>query len=359
MSGNASDLLRRVLLSRYAGALIGLIGVSAYLTATEPVFLTWDNVTNIVRAQTVLAILAVGMTFVVLTAGIDLSVAAMTAVAAMILGLTIEAEWPWALAALATIGVATVLGLANGFLIGVARISFFVVTLGTLSIFTSIALLSNSGETISLFGSVAFAPIRDLVNDSVGPFPVLLIAVAVLYVIGAFVLRYTAFGRATYAVGSNPEAARLAGINVVGVLVAVYVISGACAGLAAIVQAGRLTAASPQVDPTLLLTVIAAVLIGGTSYTGGVGGLLGTLIGVLFLGVIQNGLSLADVSTFWQGMVSGLILIIAVGLGVLREHGWELRLRRGAGARRAAGGVAALVEAPEAPATDGEPTEGG
>src|SRR5439155_1936336 len=148
-----------------------------------------------------------------------------------------------------------------------------------------------------------------------------------LYLIGAFVLRYTAFGRAAYAVGANPEAARLTGIEVTGVLIAVYTIAGLTAGFAAIVSTGRLTAAGPQVDPNLMLNVIAAVLIGGTAFTGGDGGLLGTLIGVLFLGLIQNGLQLSSVSTFWQGTVSGVILIVAVGLGLLRDYGVRRRLR--------------------------------
>ncbi len=142
-------------------------------------------------------------------------------------------------------------------------------------------------------------------------------------------LRYTRFGRALFAVGSNAEAARLNGINVSAVLMTVYGIAGLTAGVAAIVSVGRLTGASPESDPTLLLTVITAVLIGGTAYTGGEGGVFGTLIGVLFLGVVQNGLTLSGVNTFWQGMVSGLILIGAVGLEVLRRRGRLPSLRRG------------------------------
>ena len=180
-----------------------------------------------------------------------------------------------------------------------------------------------------------------------------------LYLVGAFVLHLTPFGRAVYAVGSNPDAARLTGINVKIVLVAVYAISGLAAGLAAVVQTGRLTAAGPQVDPNLMLAVIAAVLIGGTAFTGGDGGLLGTAIGVLFLGVVQNGLQLSDVSTFWQGTVSGGILILAVGLGVLRDVGWRWRLRsrvpRVPGPR--AGGEASW-RTPTTPATPGPPGSG-
>ena len=146
-----------------------------------------------------------------------------------------------------------------------------------------------------------------------------------LLLIAGGVLRYTGFGRALFAVGSNPEAARLNGIDVGRIMLITYAIAGLTAGLASVVQVGRLTGASAQADPTLLLTVIAAVLIGGTAYTGGEGGVLGTLIGVLFLGVVQNGLTLSDVSSFWHGTVSGVILIAAVGLGVLRDRGWRMR----------------------------------
>jgi ribose/xylose/arabinose/galactoside ABC-type transport system permease subunit len=249
----------------------------------------------------------------------------------MIFGLAIRDGAPWFVAVLATVGFGLALGLANGILIGIAKISFFVVTLGTLSIYASIALLTTSGETISLYDKPSFTTSSTLANATALGIPRALFMCAVLYAIGAFVLRYTRFGRSVYAVGSNPEAARLAGVKVVAVLVAVYALSGLAAGLAAVVQTGRLAASAPQVDPTLMLTVVAAVLIGGTSYTGGEGGLLGTVIGVFFLGVVQNGLTLSGVSSFWQGTVSGLILIVAVGLGVLREHGWSLhrRLRSG------------------------------
>jgi ribose/xylose/arabinose/galactoside ABC-type transport system permease subunit len=220
----------------------------------------------------------------------------------------------------------------NGVVIGIMRIPFFVVTLGTLSIYQSVALLSTSGETVSLFSFPKFNQVQVLINQNTGPLPTVLLLAGALYLIGVFVLHFTGFGRGVYAVGSNPEAARLSGINVTGVLVSVYAIAGLSAGFAAVVQTGRLTAAGPQVDPNLMLNVIAAVLIGGTAFTGGDGGLFGTVIGVLFLGVVQNGLQLSSVSTFWQGTVSGLILVLAVGIGVLRDSGvagrWRARLLR-------------------------------
>ena len=319
----------RLSLGRYTGVIVGLVAVCAYLWATEPVFMTWDNWQNIIRSQAVVALLAIGMTFVVLTGGIDLSVASITIASSMVLGVAIDHGWSWQPAALAAIGAGTIMGLLNGLTIGVIKIPFFVVTLGTLSIYQSFALLTTNGETISLFTFPTFVPLADLINGNVGPVPTLLLFAAVLYLAGIVVLRYTHFGRAVFAVGSNPEAARLTGINVTLILVSVYTISGLLAGFGAVVLTGRLTASGPQVDPNLMLTVIAAVLIGGTAFTGGDGSLVGTIVGVLFLGVIQNGLSLSGVSTFWQGTVSGLILILAVGIGVLRDHGWRLRSTRG------------------------------
>jgi ribose transport system permease protein len=328
-SGGLRDLrsLRRLSLGRYTGVLLGFAVIFVYLSITEPVFLTWGNWQNIIRSQAVVFTLGIGMTFVVLTGGIDLSIASATAGAAMILGIVVRDGGSWWLGALAGLGIAFAFGLANGLMIGVLKIPFFVVTLGTLSVYQSIALLSTSGETVSLFTFPRFNEIPTLINGSVGVVPTVLLFGGALYLIGAFVLRYTSFGRGVYAVGANPEAARLTGIKVSHVLIAVYTISGLSAGFAAIVQTGRLTAAGPQVDPNLLLNVIAAVLIGGTAFTGGDGGLLGTVIGVLFLGLIQNGLQLSSVSTFWQGTVSGTILILAVGLGVLRDYGVRQRLR--------------------------------
>jgi ribose transport system permease protein len=321
----AASTFRYSSFGRLAGVLVGLIVVCGYLWATEPVFMTWANWQNVIRSEAVVAILAIGMTFVVLTGGIDLSVASMTSVAAVVLGLSIHAGWE--LAALAALGAGLGMGLLNGGLIGPARIPFFVVTLATLSIYQSIALvIAPGGETISLESVKVFSPVATLANGSVGPIPSVLFLIVGLYLLGSLTLRLTSFGQAVYAVGSNREAARLAGIRVTAVIVAVYAVCGLTAGIGAIVQAGRLTAAQSQADPNLMLTVVAAVLIGGTAFSGGEGNLLGTAIGVLFLGLIDNGLALRNVNAFWEGAISGSILIGAVGIGVLRQR--RLRLRR-------------------------------
>jgi ribose/xylose/arabinose/galactoside ABC-type transport system permease subunit len=314
---------------RHAGLLLALGAVVVFFAVTQDVFLTWDNMMNIVRANTVTLVLAVGMTFVVLSAGFDLSIGSATVAAGMILGLTLHAGWGAPLAVGTTLVFALGLGLANGVLIARAKIPFLVVTLGTLAIYQSFALVIDDGQSVSVFGKRGFGTLASFVGDDVGPFPVLLVFDAVLVLLAAGVLRATVYGRSLFAVGANPEAARLNGIDVGRILMATYAIAGVTAGLAALVQVGRLTSASPQADPALLLTVIAAVLIGGTAYTGGEGGVGGTVIGVLFLGVVQNGLTLSDVSAFWQGTISGVLLIAAVGLGAVRERRAGLTPQRG------------------------------
>jgi ribose/xylose/arabinose/galactoside ABC-type transport system permease subunit len=309
------------------GALVGLIAVGIYLSVTQSTFLTWPNLMNIVKSNSVVLVLAVGATFVIIAAGIDLSAAAATTAAAMVLGLALDAGWPTIPAVIICLLAGCVLGAFNGVLITKLNVSFLVVTLGALAIFQSIALVMRSGQTITVFSKPAFEPINTFANGSVGSVPVLLLFDVFVLLLAGGVLRYTKYGRALFAVGSNAEAARLNGINVKQVTFFVYVIAGLTAGAASIVQVGRLTAASPNIDPTLLLNVLAAVLIGGTAYSGGEGGVLGTLIGVLFLGVVQNGLTLSGVSTFWQGMVSGGILIGAVWIGGLRHRRWRRSTR--------------------------------
>jgi ribose transport system permease protein len=312
---------RRIPIGGHLGVLIALILCCVYLASTQSAFRTWGNVTNIVGSNSVTLVLALGATYVIIAGGLDMSIAAGTAATGMILGLVVQAGAPLILVLLAPIGFGLLIGFINGALITFGRISFLVVTLGALSIYTSFALIVKSGSTIVVFDNPTFNPVYDFATHKVGPIPIVMIFDVIISLVAAGVLRYTSFGRSVFAVGSNREAARLNGINVTMVVLMVYVITGLTVGLASIVEVGRLTGASPTVDPTLLLGVLAAVLIGGTAYTGGSGSIIGTIIGVLFLGVVQNGLTIVGVSSFWQGMVNGLILIAAVGIGVLREHG--------------------------------------
>lgn len=304
----------------YLGVLLALILLSAVLAVTQEGFASWNNLMNIVRDNSVVLMLALGATFVIISAGIDLSVASTAAASGMILGITLNKGWPLSASLFASIAFAALLGFLMGVTIAWLKISFLVVTLGGLSIFQSIALVMTNGLTQAVFGMPTFDGLSALVNNRIAGIPYVLIFDAVMVAIAGYVLTYTRFGRSVYAVGSNVDAARLNGIRVGAVVIAVYTIAGLATGVGAALQVARLTAASPQADPTLLLTVVTAVLIGGTAYSGGEGGVVGTVVGVAFLGVVQNGLTLVGVNTFWQGLVSGLVLITAVGIEVLRRR---------------------------------------
>ena len=321
-------MFQSISLGKSSGVVIGLIAVFIYMSFSNPLFLTWGNIINIFRAQSVVFILSIGMTFVILCGMLDLSVASATGTAAMAFGFAIKTGHSPVVAVLIALGVGVMLGFINGFLIGFARISWFVTTLATLSIYASSILVITHGSTISLFTIKSFKPVQYLANQNIGQIPIILIIIVILYIVSWVILDRTLFGRAVYAVGSNPEAARLNGINVPLTLMFVYMIAGLTCGIGAVQQVGRLTAAVPTTDPNQMLAVIAAVLIGGMSLKGGEGGLFGTFLGALFLGVIQNGLTLQGISAFWQGTVTGLILIFAAGLAVIREKEFRNKFSR-------------------------------
>lgn len=290
---------------------IVLLALIILFAVTQPNFFTMGNLLNILRLQAVPMILAVGMTMVILTGGADLSVGSALALSGIVAGILFVSGVPVVLVIIVTILFGLLLGAINGLLIGIVGMSFFVVTLGTLSGYRSLALVASNGAAIQL----SDAPLLLFIGDGqlgILPMPVLIAIIVTL--IGYLMLAHTSWGRKVYAVGSNREAARLAGIRVGGIIFSVYAISGLLAGLAAVIQVGRLTSASPVVGQGTELTVIAAVLLGGTILSGGQGGLGGTIIAILLLGVLQNGLTLSGTPDFWQGAITGAILIIAVYL---------------------------------------------
>jgi len=313
--GSNWDRIRHAL-DTYAGVGGVLVLLCAYLSFTQDIFFTWDNWLTILEANAVVLVVAVGLTFVLLNGGIDLSLGGIMALNGVIMSELIVNGWSTWVAILAVIALATLCGVLNGLLIGKVGLSFLVVTLGTGQAFRGIAQVRTGGQTQSLF---EVSLIRRINEGEVLGIPWLVwISLAVLG-IGIVVLRYTGFGRMVYACGGNREAARLAGINVTAVAISVFVIAGALAGLASVMDSSRLLGASPTAATGIELTAAAAVLLGGTSFMGGRGTLLGTLLGVLFLGVLSNGITLAGISPFWYGIVSGAVLIAAVLLDRLRN----------------------------------------
>ncbi len=292
---------------------------------TQDAFMTEQNLKNLLTGVGILWLVSMAMTFVLISGGLDLSVPAVIAMTSVLLGKLLHTGMPEWLAILLAVLFGGVLGgLLNGVSIGVLRLSFFVVTLASLTALSGVVSLWSNAQTEFVNGAI----IKKIgVGEFAGVPTLVWIMVAALLVF-YFVQRRTYFGRDVYAVGGSLDAARLSGIPTARVLVAVYALSGLCAGLAGVVQVGRIGAASPQISAEIALQAVAAVLIGGTLLTGGFGGVGGTAIGVLFVGVLQNGLGIAGVSAYWQQVVTGVILFLAVLLTQLRSNAYELPWRR-------------------------------
>jgi len=301
--------------------LIFLILLMAVFAIVEPRFLSQVNLFNIARQVSVTGLLAIGMTFVILTAGIDLSIGSLLAFAGLVAAAVAKGGlsdrftvgddtigYGWPLAALAAIA----LGMAGGFVQGLAitklKVPPFVVTLGGMSVFRGAALLFAAGGPISGF-EPGFAWWG---QGKIGPVPVPVILFLICAATAHIVLRYARFGRRVYAVGGNPEAARLSGLNVNRIICSVYVIMGFFAGLCAFVLSARLNSAEAVAGTGYELTVIASVVIGGTSLFGGVGTIFGTVIGSLLIGVLLNGLVILNVSSYIQQIIIGVIIVLAV-----------------------------------------------
>ncbi|WP_420174178.1 ABC transporter permease [Luteococcus sp. OSA5] len=297
------------------GALVGLVVLCLALFIATPRFLTVPNLINIGIQSAVTAILAFGMTFVIVTAGIDLSVGAVAALGAM------SSAWMFANAGLPgwlTLVVGLLVGLLAGAISGLAtaygKLPAFIATLAMMSVARGLTLVISDGTPLPTAGAV------NTLGSNVGALPVPILAMAVAGLLCWFILSRTVLGRSMYAIGGNEEAARLSGIPVARNLVQVYALSGLFAALAGLVLAGRLSSAQPQAAAGYEMDAIAACVIGGASLSGGAGSATGTLIGAILLAVIRNGLNLMNVSSFWQQVVIGLVIAVAVGFDVIRNR---------------------------------------
>ena len=296
-------------LSRY-GILISFLILFVILSFAHPNFLSTGNITNVLRQVSINGILAIGMTFVILTGGIDLSVGSTLAVAGVVAGSLVTGGEPFnpAVAFLAAIAVGGLVGTVNGTLVARFGVPAFVATLGMLSMARGATLLYSDGRPIPNL-SPAF---RWLGQGFVAGVPVPVIIFLAVFVVAWIVLRFTVHGRWVYAVGGNVKSARTAGIPTRSVIFSVYLLMGALAGLAGAILTARTTSALPQAGLGYELDAIAAVVIGGTSLTGGLGSVGYTLIGALIIGIISNGLDLMGVSSYYQQVIKGAIIVVAV-----------------------------------------------
>jgi ribose transport system permease protein len=293
---------------RQLGTLFGLIGLILVMWVLSPHFLTVPNLVNIAQQTSINAIIAVGLTFVIITAGIDLSVGSIVAFSGVVLASALEAGLPMSLAIILGLGVGLICGLINGSLIAYGKLPPFIATLGMMSVARGAALMYTQGRPISGFD----LNFRSIATGEIMFIPVPVILMILVYLIAHFILTHTKLGRYTYAIGGNEEAALLSGINVMRYKACVYGICGALSGLAAVMLTARLNSAQPIAGMMYELDAIAATVIGGTSLMGGEGRIVGTLIGALIMGVLRNGLNLLGVSSFLQQTIIGAVIIIAV-----------------------------------------------
>ncbi len=301
---------------RSYGIVIAFVLVCVILAILSPVFLSLTNVLNVIRQSSIYGIMAVGMTFVILTAGIDLSVGSILAIAGAVAAGTLKAGGGLLPAVVLALFIGTGCGLVNGVIITLGRITPFVVTLGMMSIARSLTLIYTKGYPISGFGGafrfIGGGNVLDI------PFPIVVFLVTV--VLAWLILTQTRLGRYTYAIGGNEETVKLSGISSNFYKTIVYVISGITSAISALILTSRLNSAEPVAGQGYELDVIAAVVIGGTSLMGGRGGVWGTLIGALLIAVINNGMNLLGISPYFQLFVKGVIIIGAVLLDRLRQE---------------------------------------
>ena len=306
------------------GVVMFLILLILFFTSQNPRFISIRNLFNILTDVSIYGVMAVGMTLVILTAGIDLSVGAILALCAMSgaaavkgIGDTRSATpdphkfwgFSWLVALLICVGLGALVGFIQGKVSSKFRIPPFIVTLGGMTVWRGATLLIGEGSPISGFD----AGYTWWGNGSFFGAPVPVLVFFIVAVAGYIALRYTPYGRQVYAVGGNPEAARLCGLRVDRILTSVYAIMGFLAGLAGFMQSARLSSAESTAGLGFELTVIAAVVIGGTSLMGGIGGVAGTVVGTILIGVLLNGLVIMNVNPYYQQIIIGVIIVLAVG----------------------------------------------
>jgi len=277
----------------------------------SPRFLTFSNFFNISRQISVMAIVAVGMTFVILSAGIDLSVGSIVALTGIMIAFFVQKmDLPIFIAATGGLLISLAVGLANGVLIARVKIPFFIVTLATMVIGRGICFLITGGFPISQLGD----SFQKVGRGYVAFIPIPVIIMIMVFLVAYLVLHHTGFGRYVYAIGGNEEASKLVGLSVDRIKIFIYGICGLTSGIGALILTSRMNSGDPNMGTGMELDAIAAAVIGGTSITGGKGWVWGTLIGVYIMGILNNGLNMLNVSAYYQMAFKGLIILIAVRL---------------------------------------------
>jgi len=299
------------------GVIFGLAVIMIFFTVMKAKFLTMENMLNMLRQTSINGLLAIGMTFVVLTGGIDLSVGSIVGASGMFAALAARNETgiPWYLAVCIGLLVGLLLGMINGIVISYLRVPAFIATLGMLSIARGVTFMASNAKPVPGL-SQGFLKVG---GGSFGIIPIPILILTAVLIVSYIVLYKTRYGRYVFATGGNPTSARVSGINVKQITCSVYMVSGLLAGLAGVILTSRVTSGLAQSGDGYEVDAIAAAVIGGNSLSGGRGRLWGTIIGFLIMGVMNNGLDMMAVSSYWQLVIKGIIIIGAVMLDSLNE----------------------------------------
>lgn len=306
---NSKKINYKELLLR-AKSVIGLVALVIVFTILSPRFFNYYNLTNVLRQTSLNAVIAVGMTYVILTGGIDLSVGSILAFSSAITCGLLKSNMPLAISIIIGLAVGTLLGMFNGFVTIKWNIPPFIATFAMMTIARGLTVVYTNGQPITGLNE-AFSFIG---NGYIGPIPVPIIITILIFIIAYYFLKNNKIGRYVYATGGNMQAAKLAGINTNKIILFVYSLSGLLASISGLILASRLNSASPTAGNGYELDAIAAVVLGGTSLAGGEGSLIGTLIGAIIIGVLNNGLDLLNVSPFYQSIAKGIVILLAIAI---------------------------------------------
>jgi ribose transport system permease protein len=298
-------------LKRYQSA-IGLLLFSIIISFLNDRFLTWGNILNVLRQTSINSIIAAGMTFVILTGGIDLSVGSILAFTGAVAAMLIALGYPAIVAVIGALIVGATIGAISGFVISKGKVQPFIATLAMMTIFRGATLVLTDGRPISTGYEANAAVFSKIGNGYIGFIPIPIIIMISVFVLGYFILKHTIIGRYVYALGGNEEATKLSGVNVDRIKIFVFATSGFFASLAGIIITARLSSAQPTAGTGYELDAIAAVVLGGTSLAGGIGTIMGTVIGALIIGILNNALNLMDVTSYYQMLAKGAVILTAV-----------------------------------------------
>jgi len=297
-------------LLRQFGLLFVILAIVIIMSIVSPVFLKPQNIINIIRQVSINGIIAVGMTCVILTGGIDLSVGSVVAITSVICGSFLAMGINWFVACISGVAISILFGLFNGYMISYVRFQPFIATLASMAIGRGIALAYSNGKPY---------PIKDPSFIAIGqgyflgiPIPIILLVIVVA--VGLITLKMTTFGRYIFAIGGNENAAKLSGVRTRRVKLAVYVISAICASIVGLILSARISSGQPTAGESYEMDAIAATAIGGTSMNGGLGSLVGTIEGFILLGLMTNSMNLLNINSFYQQIAKGLLIVVAVFL---------------------------------------------